>query len=160
MKATMNNLFSFSGTETEYFNDSSDKIEVLSCPRKEMICQEQLSVVNRCYVQSEQSMRDKDFYRSIDTLKEAFYKTTELVDLPCNKCAKLFRSTITESVEDLHDELKKMTSGILGNKSYQSSLKKSVDVLNEFAKIKLLDTFKSNESKKRFIGNYLKQKVS
>ena len=160
MKVTMKNLFSFSGTETEFFNDNSDKIEVLSCPRKEMICQEQLSVVNMCYVQSEQSMRDKDFHRSIDTLREAFYKTTELVDLPCNKCARLFRSTITESVEDLHNELKKMTSGIFGNKNYQSSLKKSVDVLNEFEKIKILDTFKANESKKRFIGNYLKQKVS
>jgi hypothetical protein len=160
MKATMKNLFSSSGTETEYFIDKSDKIEVLSCPRKEMICQEQLSVVNMCYAQSEQSMRDKDYHRSIDNLREAFYKTIELVDLPCNKCAKLFRSTITESVEDLHAELKKMTSGLFGNKSYQSCCKKAVDVLNEFEKIKLHDTFKANETKKRFIGNYLKQKVS
>lgn len=30
-----------------------NKLEVVGCPRKEMICQEHLSIVNKCYVESE-----------------------------------------------------------------------------------------------------------
>lgn len=156
----MNSPFSFSEAETEQFYNNQDKIELLSCPRNKMICQEQLSFVNKCYLQSEQSFKDKDFHRSIDTLKNAFYKTTELDELPCAKCAALFRSTIVESVENYHNELERMTSGLFGKKSYISSREKAANVLDEFEKVKLHESFTANKSKNRFIGSYLKQKVS
>jgi hypothetical protein len=160
MKATMNRLFSLSAAETEYLYNKQDKIELMSCPRNAMICQGHLAVVNKCYVESEQSFRDKNFQRSIETLKDAFYKTTELVDAPCNKCARLFRSTITESLENMSDELEKMTRGLFGNKRYHSCYLNAASVLNEFEKVRLHESFQSNELHNRFIGSQLKRKVS
>jgi len=160
MKTMTKKQFSFSGEETGYFKEKQNKIEVVSCPRKVKICQEHLSIVNKCYVESEHHFRDKDFNKSIDPLKDAFYKTTELVDAPCSKCAVFFRSTITASLENMHVEIEKMTSGFFGNKSYQSSCIKAGNVLNEFEKFKLHNSFQTNESKELFIGNYSKKKVS
>jgi len=160
MKANMSKLFSFSAIDSEYLNAKQDKIQLVSCPRKEMICKEHLAVVNKCYVESEQFRRDKNFQQSIDTLKSAFYKTTELEDQPCSKCAVLFRSTITESMENIHGELKKMTAGIFGKKHYQPSFILAQNTLKEFENIKLCKTFHLFESKERFIGNYLKKHVS
>jgi len=160
MKAAMNSPYSISEAENEQIYVKQDKIELLSCPRKKMICHEQLSFVNKCYVQSEQSFIDKDFHRSIDALKNAFYKTAELNELPCAKCAALFRSTIVESVENYHNELERMTSGLFGKKSYISSREKAANVLDEFEKVKLHESFTADKTKNRFIGSYLKQKVS
>jgi len=160
MKSMMNRLFSFSETETDCFYDKQDKIELVSCPRKNMICQKQLSFVNKCFQESEQYVRDKDFHRSIDTLKDAFYKTEELDQLPCSRCAELFRLTINESVVSIQDELEGMISGLFGNKSYQSSWDKAAEVLDEFERIELQESIRVNKSKKHFIGDYLNKQVS
>ncbi|GAB1453931.1 hypothetical protein MASR2M47_39870 [Draconibacterium sp.] len=155
MKATTRSSFSHSLAERKSFSDNNDKIEVVSCPRKEMICQGHLAIINKHYVLSEQSFKDKNFDQSIDTLKDAYYETMKIVDTPCIGCAKLFRSTITESLENMHSDLEKMTSGIFGKKSYQPSKKKAVDVLNEFEKMKLNETLKLNNAKKRYVGEYV-----
>jgi len=160
MKAKINNPSSFSAIDSEYLNANQDKIQLVSCPGKEMICKEHLAVVNKCYVESVQFRRDKNFQQSIEALKNAFYKTTELEDEPCSKCAVLFRSTITESMENIHGELKKMTTGIFGKKHYQPSFILAENTLKEFENIKLCKTFHLYESKERFIGNYLKRHVS
>lgn len=160
MKANMRKLFSLSVADSECFNDSQDKIQLVSCPRKEMICKVHLAMVNKCYVESEQYRRDKDYDRTIDTLKSAFYKTTELIDQPCSKCALLFRSTITESLENIHGELEKMSTGLFGKKRFHSYSIMAANVLKEFENVKLCNTFNLHEPKERFIGNYLKRHVS
>lgn len=160
MKDTLNRLFSFSEAETECINQTQDKIELVSCPRKKMICQKHLSVVNNCFALSEQYFRDKEFQMSVETLKSAFYETTELDELPCSNCAKLFRSTITETVKSMHLDLEKMTSGFFGNKSYKPSIQILANVLNEFEKVELHELYKANKEKSRFLGEYLKKQVS
>lgn len=160
MKTMTKKLISTSSPESEYFENKQDKFELVSCPRKEMICQEHLSVVNKCYAESDQYFMDKDFNSSIDTLKEAFYKTTELVDSPCTKCALAFRSAIAESLEYIHYDLEKMTSGFFGKKSYKPSCTKASEVLNEFEKFELHKTFQENKLKERFIDSYSKRNVS
>ncbi|HSO85928.1 MAG TPA: hypothetical protein VLQ91_05210 [Draconibacterium sp.] len=156
----MKRLFSLSESDSEYLNIEQDKIELVSCPRKEMICKEHLSVVNECYVISEQHRRDKNFQLSIEILKNAFYKTTELSEPPCSKCSVLFRSTITESVERIQDELEKMTTGIFGSKRYLSSLLLANNVLKELENVSLCNTVQLNRPKERSIENYLKKRVS
>lgn len=160
MKTKMRKLFSLSEVDSEYFNDSQDKIQLVSCPRKEMICKEHLAVVNKCYVESEQFRRDKDYDRTIDTLKRAFYKTTELLDQPCTKCAMLFRSTITESLENIHGELEKMSTGLFGKKRFHTNSIMAANVLKEFENVKLCNTLQRHKSKERFIGKYLNRHVS
>ncbi len=62
MKANMRKLFSFSENETEYLNDQKEKIELVSCPLKEMMCKFHLLAVNKSYLQSEYYHREKDFH--------------------------------------------------------------------------------------------------
>jgi hypothetical protein len=151
----MRKLFSFSETETENFNVKKEKIELVSCPLKEMMCKFHLSAVNKSYLQSEKYRKEKDFHMSIETLKSAFNKTTELMEHPCTKCAQLYRSNIIESLENIHGELEEMSKGIFGNKRYQSSYIKADNVLKEFENVGQSKTFQLNESKERFLGNYL-----
>jgi hypothetical protein len=160
MSAMTNRFNSISEAEMEQLQNVQDKIELVNCPRKNMICQEQLSVVNKCYVESDQYFRDKDYDRSINVLREAFYKTAELNESPCAKCAHLFRSTIKDSMADIHQDLKKMTSGIFGKKSCIPSCVKAADVLKEFENINLQESFKKKDLKNRFIGNLVEKQVS
>jgi len=133
MKA--NQRGSFSQTQNRHSNGKPDKIELVSCPLKDILCKGHLSEVNKSYLESEQFLRERDFQRSIETLKNAFYKTTGLVEHPCANCAQLFRSTIIESMVNIHNELSSMTKGIFGNKRYQSSYIKADNALKEFGNV-------------------------
>jgi hypothetical protein len=155
MKVNMKKLFSFSVTETEKIIEIKEKIELVSCPLKEMMCKFHLSVVNMSYLKSEQYRIEKDYNKSIDTLKSAFYKTCELMDHPCTRCAQLYRSNIVESLENIHNELEMMSTGIFGNKRYHSSYVKADSVLKEFENAGFGKKFQLNESKEQFLGNYL-----
>jgi hypothetical protein len=119
------------------------------------MCRFHLSVVNNSYLQSEQYRKEKDYHKSIDTLKSAFNKTTEMMDHPCTRCARLYRSNIVESIENIHGELEKISTGIFGNKRYQSSYLKADNFLKEFENLGLGNKFQLNESKEQFLGNYL-----
>lgn len=160
MKTTFKKLFSFSASDAEYLNEKHDKIELVGCPRNGIICQEHLSVVNKCYVESEHYRKEKDFERSIETLKSAFYKTTELVEPPCSKCASLFRLTIIESMENMHNELEGMATGIFARKRYQPGYELAAQVLSEFENFNTCSTFQLDESKKRYLGSFPKRHVS
>ena len=160
MKTNLKNIFSFSASDAEYLNEKQDKIELLSCPRNGRICHEHLAVVNKCYVESDHYRKEKDYERSIDTLKNAFFKTTELVESPCSKCATLFRSTITESLENIHSELESMSTGIFGKKRYQTGYQHAVKVLREFENVTICNSLQLDESKKRYIGSYPQKNVS
>jgi hypothetical protein len=155
MKAKMSETFSFPVTDSEHFKDTQDTIELVSCPLKEMMCKFHLSAVNKSFLESELYRREKDYHRSIETLKSAFNITTELMEHPCTKCAQLFRSTIIESLENIHGELEKMSKGIFGNKRYQSSYIKVDNLLKEFENVEQRDKVQLNESKEQFLGNHL-----
>lgn len=121
MKEKMRRLFSLSKTDTEYLNDKVDKIEILHGKLENKRCIEHLFIVNNSYHESEKFHRDKDFRNSIETLKNAFNKTLELKEPSCIKFAELLRSTIINSLENIHWELGKMSSGIFRTKRYESS---------------------------------------
>lgn len=157
---TKKNTFSLSEAENDALCNKQDKIELLSCPRNKMICQEQLAFINKAYVLSEQYFKDKEFVLSIDYMLDAFNKTKEITDSSCTKCAKLFRSTITESMLCMHNDLKKMSSGFMGKKSYKPSCEKAAKALQEFEKVSLQETLKSEKSKRRFIGDFIDKQVS
>jgi hypothetical protein len=157
---TKKNTFSLSEAENEALCNKQDKIEVVSCPRKKLICKDQLAFINQSYVLSEQYFKDKEFVLSIDYMLDAFNKTKELTDSPCAKCATVFRSTITESMLKMHNDLKKMSSGFFGKKSYKPSCEKAAKVLEEFEKVSLQETLKSEKLKSRFIGDFIDKQVS
>ncbi len=132
MKFQTKNAFSLSVMDNEYLNDYEEKIELLSCPSGGMSCKEQLSVINNRFLESYGYHRDKNYTGSIESLKSAFDETKDLKESRCTNCAKLFRSTITESLEKIHDELKEMSTGIFKTKKYQASYVMAGNTLRNF----------------------------
>ncbi len=152
MKAGTDNQVLYSASKTEIFCEEQNKIELLSCPNGKTTCKELLLVINKNFVIAHQAFIDKDFNRSIDLLKNTYYKTAELTDAQCQKCANLFRSTINDSLKDIHIDLNKMASGLFGKKSYRPICNKALNVLTEFDKAKINGSLQ----KERFNTTYIK----
>jgi hypothetical protein len=124
--------FSLLRLDSEQLRDAENKIELVSCPYGTKICDKQLSAINRSFVESRAFRKDKDFTRSVFALNDAFVETSELKDSKCAKCSNLFRATITESLEKIHDELQGMSTGLFKTKKYQASYILASEVLNDF----------------------------
>ncbi|MDO8952357.1 MAG: hypothetical protein Q7U86_07015 [Draconibacterium sp.] len=155
MKAKQRAIFPFSLPETDRPDIQLERIDLVSCPLKEIMCNVHLSSVNKSFLESKQYYKTKDFQKSIESLKSAFYKTTELMKHPCTKCAQHFRSNIIETLEIIYGELGKITKGIFGNKRYLSSYNTAVNLLKEFEAAAPYNLFHQSESKDRFLGNHL-----
>ena len=124
------NHFSSANNQFEK-NSDENKIELLSCNSGANNCKNHLLVINQCYTAANSFHLEKDYYNSIESLKNAFLMTCELREDTCIHCANLFRSTIAKSLENINIELKKLTTGIMGNKRYLKSYKKSCAVLED-----------------------------
>jgi hypothetical protein len=109
----------------------SDKFEMVKCLREGRDCQEHRLVINRGFNESDIFLINKEYSMSILTLKDAYYKTTELQESSCAQCAELFRCTIRKSLEYIYDDLHRMTKGFFGTKRYQSSYELVCNVLEE-----------------------------
>lgn len=155
MKSNMRKLFFMSGTDTEQIDIRQEKVELVNCPLREMMCNTHLSKINKSYFEAEKQRKEKDFIGSIDNLKSAFYKTSELINHPCARCVHNYRSIIIDSLENINEELDRTTSGIFGNKRLLPTFLKSSELLEEFKSLKLSYKFQMNESNDRFLGNYL-----
>ena len=68
---------------------------------------------------------------SIRSLQNAFDKTYELEVSKCKKCAQLFRSTIINSLENMHVEIEKMSSEKFRGKRYRSSYVLAADAVRD-----------------------------
>jgi len=155
MKAKIKRFFTFSLSQTEAFIDNQNITETINCPLKEMLCKVPLSNINKSILESEQFRKEKDYLKSIESLKIAFTKATDLMDNPCTKCAQNFRFNIIKSLTIIHDELEELSTGFFGDKNYFPVYLKSVETLSEFKNAKYLNSDHSYESKERFLGNYL-----
>lgn len=156
MIAKLKELFSFSVTNTEHKNSRQNYYELVSCPLKDMICKVHHSDINNSFLESEKFRKEEDFINSIETLKIAFDRTIELMNHPCTNCAEHFRSTIVESLENIHNELGKKSNGFFGKKRFKSSYLRSIHLLKEFeSKGGMGNSNLNNDNKKRFLGNYL-----
>jgi hypothetical protein len=124
--------FSLLRLDSEQLRDAENKIELLSCPHGGKSCNEHLSSINGNFVESRGFRKDKDYTRSIYALKSAFAETSELKDSKCIKCADLFRTTITQSLEKIHDELQGISTGLFKTDTSKASYLLAENVLNDF----------------------------
>ncbi len=132
MRGKIMELFSISQKESMYFNDKEGFIEVESCPIGGMICTEHLALINKKMRLSRTHWSNKDFTQAIEELKIAYNKTTELNQPSCKPCAALFRTTITTSLEAIHEDLQEMTTGFFRAKRFLSSYELATITLKEF----------------------------
>jgi hypothetical protein len=132
MRGKIMKLFSISEKESKYFNDKEGFIEIESCPVGGMICTEHLAFINKKIRFARSHWLNKNFVLAIEELKIAYYKTAEINEPSCVQCAALFRTTITNSMEAIHDDLKDMTTGFFRAKRFQSSYELAAITLKEF----------------------------
>lgn len=124
-------LFLFSVEETEYFEDNLDKFELVACPINGKPCTNHLSVINASFKESFASLRNKDYPRSIQALKGAYYVTRNIQDNSCQKCTELFQSTIAQTLENIRIDLQKMTTGFFSAKRFHADYKLACIVSDE-----------------------------
>lgn len=111
-----------------------EKIILVSCPIDGNDCKEHRRLINQDFSASQNYFLNKDYSRSILALKNAFYKANELQESSCLNCAKMFRHSITQSLENIHNDLNYMASGFFGNQKFQSSLMLAGNILKEMRK--------------------------
>lgn len=134
MKDKRDPRFSLAGKYNDYFEDGHDKIELVKCSMGGINCADHRSVINKKILASRKFLLNKDYQRSIEALKEAYYTTSDLQAATCINCARLYRCMVTETLENIHDDLKRMANGWLFPKRYQSSYEFASLVLEEFKK--------------------------
>jgi len=118
MKVNWRRLFSISTSDTELFNESNNKFEFVGCNKKEYSCLSILPQVNNYFRESDIYFNDKDFYRALKAIENAYYKAGELTDMECVNCSAFFQASAIQSLESIHAELKSMTTGLFGTKRY------------------------------------------
>lgn len=116
------------GTESSI---PANKIELINCPKGGATCSSQLSDINKNFMESDNYQQNKEYRMSIRSLQNAFDKTYELEVSKCKKCAQLFRSTIINSLENMHVELEKMSSEKFRGKHYRSSYVLAEDAIRD-----------------------------
>lgn len=121
-----------SQNSSDSLTDKQEKFELISCPLNGKFCTEIRAEMNQNYVDYANFRSMKNFDKSIQALENAYNQTMELPESPCAACAVFYRSTITESVEDVHNELKGMAKGIFSTKRFESSREKAEQVLEDF----------------------------
>jgi len=121
----------FSVSEEAHYSDLQPKIEIVNCPNDKSECVAQLPVINQHFHESHDSFLNKDYKSSIAILKRAYDTTYEIQESSCKNCTGLFRSTIISSLENIHLDLQKMTTGWFKSKRFRSSYELSALVLEE-----------------------------
>lgn len=108
------------------------KFELIYCPRNGKNCKDHLNEINKKYIDSDYYYQNKEYQESIAALNNAFQKTYELNQETCANCARTFRNTIFQTLQNIHVELYDMTNGLFKNKRYNASYVLAENVLNEF----------------------------
>jgi len=129
-----NNLSSTRQTVQNPEKKNHVKIELMVCKAGGHNCKEHLNVINQHYSEATFYHSEKDYFNSIKSLKSAYFITDDLNQESCVRCAALFRSTITESLQSINKELHNLTSGFFRKKRYYKCYVESCNVLNELKK--------------------------
>lgn len=126
----------FSGSKKRKKNSVNGQptFELVSCPMNGVRCENHRSLMNENMVAARKHRINKEYQKSIIELKSAFEQTNYLQADTCQNCAKLFRSTIIDSVELIQDDLQKMTTGFFKDRRNLPSLEIAKEVLEEFKK--------------------------
>ncbi|HKI89645.1 MAG TPA: hypothetical protein VKA38_11505 [Draconibacterium sp.] len=126
-------LKSFTDSSANVYNGKS-KFELINCPRNGKNCKTHLLEINRNYSDSDYFYQNKEYQESIEALNAAFSKTFELNEDICSNCAKLFRCTIVQSLQNIHLELHKLSTGFFKKNDYKSSYILADSTLNSLIK--------------------------
>ncbi|KAF0238098.1 MAG: hypothetical protein FD181_1306 [Prolixibacteraceae bacterium] len=139
---------------TLHSNQIQAKIELADCPLKAMMCEVHLYSIHISLLETEKYRTEKKYEKSVESLKSAFDKTTELQNNPCTKCANHYRPNIIETMETIINELYSNSNSIFRKKNQNPTHTRAVGILREMKHL-VNSTAHLSELKGKFLGNYL-----
>lgn len=160
MKTISKRLFKLSALDSEYLNTGQNKIELVGCKYNEKNCESVINAINNGYNEALSFREDKDFPRAINVLKNTFNKTFEIQEAKCLKCSNFFRTVITNNLEDIHGELKKMSTGIFKAKRFIPSYVLASEVLDELNSANKREQMVIKKDEKKHQIQHYNKKVS
>lgn len=153
MKSIIRDLIS--QINTHHAKKVQEKIEFADCPLKTMMCEVHLTSIFISLLETEKYRIEKKYDKSVETLKNAFDKTTELLNNPCTTCANHYRSNIIETMENIINELNKTSYGIFRKKIQHLTHIRALEILKEMTNLVVSNKHQLTESKGKFLGNYM-----
>lgn len=134
MKLNLKKYLSVAVSENEYFHDTTDKIEFTGCKSSKHTCLDYLPIINDLFRESERFHRIKNFDQALDSLDQAYKTANEIKDANCKRCSLFFKATIIQTIENIHDDLSRMRSGLFATHRYDNSYVKAEAMLKKFRK--------------------------
>jgi transposase-like protein len=153
MKSIIRDLIS--QINTHHSKKIQEKIEFADCPLKTMMCEVHLTSIFISLLETEKYRIEKKYDKSVETLKNAFDKTTELLNNPCTTCTYHYRSNIIETMENIINELNKTSNGIFRKKIQHLTHIRALEILKEMTNLVVSNKHQLTESKGKFLGNYM-----
>lgn len=118
--------------DSDYFHDDEEIIKLESCLDGQ-VCRKDLSEINKNLLLSRKFIERKEFNRALDVIKEAFDSTYNLKEEHCQKCARFFRETIVNSLDNTVSDIRKMNKGFFRYRNYSAVLEIAEKMLNEIS---------------------------
>lgn len=109
---------------------NEDIIQLVSCPANGNVCKQNLAEINRLLSTAQQSRFSKEYGRSVHMMKEALAIADGIEPERCANCARLFRSTILSSMDNVKEELEQMSKGFFQTR-YKNSYNQVSVLLQE-----------------------------
>ncbi len=98
---------------------SESKFSIISCPVTESYCHIVINEINDLYAESELARINKEYFRSVTLLEEAYNKANELNQKSCLVCADLFKYHINKTFDAMREELHEISRGFFSSKNYR-----------------------------------------
>ena len=133
--------FLFKGKKNDIGSNKDDKFNFVNCSVGGYYCKRNiLPEINRYYKESNVYRINKEYQKSIEFLQKAFLITQELRESCCAECVIFFQNNITETLENIRDELNEMSTGFFSTRRYKNIYIKLGDILMK------LDIIGNNDS--------------
>lgn len=112
----------FFGRKADSEGQNAEIIQLVSCPANGDACLQSLAEINSLLSEARQSRFSKEYGLSVHNMKLALAIADGIEGERCLSCARLFRSTILQSMDSVKDELEEMSGGFF-KKRYKDSYK-------------------------------------
>ena len=137
MGAERRGRFIFQGRDEDYKISKKDKFELVSCSVDGIYCKNILPEINELYARSELAHINKEYQKSAELLQSAYIKTLALKKPVCTQCVDFFQTSITETMENMQEEVYDMSEGFFHTKHYGQVYEKLFNFVRRMKLIKL-----------------------
>lgn len=123
--------FNIISSDSEYFKDDEDIIQIGNCDDNTVICSKQLKYINLNLLLVRKFVEKKEYPAALNEIKKAFLTTSQINQEKCKKCGDIIRSVILNTLNNTITDLRKMTTGFFANKNYKFDLTMAEQLLRE-----------------------------